>query len=190
MVISVSIHALSPVVTIAHRGLLVINVADPCSRPWVDNPTADYTGGSSDRSSHSGEPTSLTSYFTSVRSHAAMQYQKAVSAYFTSKRILPFGIAEQHCAGCMGRQQRCTVFLAQIIELIINSMLRLTNCMSHNCHSHPTRSGNHLRPLRCRKSAGQKSMKCYDGAILWISITDLIDHPCSFNTFKFHLNNI
>ena len=55
-----------------------------------------------------------------------------------------------------------------------------------DCHSYPTRSGNHLRPLRCRKSAGQKSMK-YNGAILWNSITNLIDHSCSFNTFKFHL---
>ena len=27
----------------------------------------------------------------------------------------------------------------------------------------------------------------YNGAILWNSITDLIDHSCSFNTFKFHL---
>ena len=44
-----------------------------------------------------------------------------------------------------------------------------------DCHSYPTRSGNHLRPLRCRKSAGQKSMK-YNGAILWNSITDMIDH--------------
>ena len=55
-----------------------------------------------------------------------------------------------------------------------------------DCHSYSTRIGNHLRPLRCRKSAGQKSMK-YNGAILWNLITDLIDHSCSFNTFKFHL---
>ena len=55
-----------------------------------------------------------------------------------------------------------------------------------DCHSYPTRIGKHLRPLRCRKSAGQKSMK-YNGAILWNSITDLIDHSCSFNTFKFQL---
>ena len=55
-----------------------------------------------------------------------------------------------------------------------------------DCHSYPTRSRNHLRPLRCRKSAGQILMK-YNGAILWDSITDLIDHSCSFNTFKFHL---
>ena len=27
----------------------------------------------------------------------------------------------------------------------------------------------------------------YNGAILWNSITDLIDHKCSFNTFKFNL---
>ena len=55
-----------------------------------------------------------------------------------------------------------------------------------DCHSYPTGIGNHLRPLRCRKSAGQKSMK-YNGAILWNSITYLIDHSCSFNTFKLHL---
>ena len=48
------------------------------------------------------------------------------------------------------------------------------------------KGGNHLRPLRCRKSAEQKSMK-YNGAILWNYITELIDHWCSFNTFKFHL---
>ena len=28
--------------------------------------------------------------------YAAVQSQKAVSAYFTSKQILPFGFAEQH----------------------------------------------------------------------------------------------
>ena len=44
--------------------------------------------------------------------------------------------------------------------------------------SYSTRSGNHLRPLRCRKSARQKSMK-YNGAILWNYITDLIVHLCS-----------
>ena len=55
-----------------------------------------------------------------------------------------------------------------------------------DCHSYPTRSGNHLRPVRCRKTAGQKAMK-YNGAILWNYITDLIDHLCHFNTFKFHL---
>ena len=55
-----------------------------------------------------------------------------------------------------------------------------------DCHSYTTRSVNHLRPLRCRKSAGQKSMK-YNDAVLWNSITDLIDHSYSFNTFKFHL---
>ena len=55
-----------------------------------------------------------------------------------------------------------------------------------DCHSYPTRIGNHFRPLRCSKSAGQKSLK-YNGAILWNSITDLIDHSCSFITFKFHL---
>ena len=37
-----------------------------------------------------------------------------------------------------------------------------------DCHSYPTRT---LRPLRCRKSAGQESMK-YNGVILWNSITD------------------
>ena len=55
-----------------------------------------------------------------------------------------------------------------------------------DCNSYPTRIGNHLHPLRCRKTAGQKSMK-YNGVILWKSITDLIDHSCSYNTFKFHL---
>ena len=34
-----------------------------------------------------------------------------------------------------------------------------------DCHSYPTRIGNHIHPLRCRKSAGQKSMK-YNDAIL------------------------
>ena len=47
-----------------------------------------------------------------------------------------------------------------------------------DCHLYPTRSGNHFRPLRCRKSGGEKSMK-YKSAILWNSITDLIDHSCS-----------
>ena len=65
---------------------------------------------------------------------------------------------------------------------VIFKKLFVTN---DDSHSYPTRSGNHLRPLRCRKSAGQKSMK-YNGAILWNSITDLLDHSCSFNTFKFH----
>ena len=51
--------------------------------------------------------TSLSSLLYSTRSaaaavicfqdsYSAVQSQKAVSAYFTSKQILPFGFAEQH----------------------------------------------------------------------------------------------
>ena len=32
------------------------------------------------------------------QTYSAVQSQKAVSAYFTSKQILPFGFAEQYCS--------------------------------------------------------------------------------------------
>ena len=44
----------------------------------------------------------------------------------------------------------------------------------YDFHLYHTRSRNHLRSLRCRKTAGQTSMN-HNGAIIWNSIAYLID---------------
>ena len=72
------------------------------------------------------------------------------------------------------------------MKVVLSVILEHYFVTNDDCPSYPTRSGIHLRLLRCRKSAGQKSMK-YNGAILWISITYLSDRSCSFITFKFYL---
>ena len=112
-----------------------------------------------------------------IRIIKSLPFRAHTSPYFEGLNILNIF---QLC------KYKVILFMFKYVKGLLPVIFKKYFVTNDDCHSYPTRIRNHLRPLRCRKSAGQKSMK-YNGAILWNSITDLIDHSCSFNTFKFHL---
>ena len=115
-----------------------------------------------------------------IRIIKSLPFRTHTSPYFEGLNILNI---IQLC------KYKVILFMFKYVKGLLPVIFENYFVTNDDCHSYTTRIGNHLHPLRCRKSAGQKSMK-YNGAILWNSITDLIYHSCSFITFKFHLKNI
>ena len=114
-----------------------------------------------------------------IRIIKSLPFRTHTSPYFERLNILNIF---QLC------KYKVILFMFKYVKGLLPLIFENNFVTNDDCHSYPTRIGNHLRPLRCRKSAGQKSMK-YNGAILWSSITDLIDHSCSFSSFKKIYNN-